>query len=65
MGKKLWPIQNKLRNFGRFFNNFGLKVRESLYVGIGGGDHHVAGGEEEDVSEASKLSVGARILKGP
>ena len=35
------------------------------FFGIGGGDDDVDGGEKEDVSEASKLSAGARILKGP
>ena len=47
------------------------KVVDEHFVGIGGGDNDVDG-EEEDVSEAnifvseaSKLSAGARILRGP
>ena len=42
------------------------------FFGIGGGDDDVDGGEEEDVSkankfvsEASKLSAGAKIFRGP
>ena len=34
----------------------------NIFVGAGGGGYDVEDHEEEDVSEASKLSAGARIL---
>ena len=37
---------------------------QTFYVKDVGGDDDVDG-EEEDVSEASKLSAGARIFRGP
>ena len=44
--------------------HFYTKGRELLYVGIGDGDEDIAGGKEEDVSRARKLSAGARICMG-
>ena len=37
----------------------------TFYIGCGGGGDDDIDGEEEDVSKASKLSAGARILRGP
>ena len=38
---------------------------QTFSVGVDGGYDNVDGEKEEDVSEASMLSAGARILRGP
>ena len=53
------------RGGGGMVKHFYTAGKESFSVGIRGGNDDVDGGKEDNVSERSKLSAGAKIFRGP